>query len=165
MSGSRGGSSNNSSARKGSRAGAQMRGRQRQQGQQVALAAQPFDTLIDRLSHDGRGIAHWHDKTLFVSGALPGETVTVRQTGGHSKFNEAKTVAIIARSPERVEPVCEYYSRCGGCDLQHLEIDAQVAAKQKAVLDQLSRWGGVRPSRVLPPLRSTPEGYRARGIL
>ena len=142
-----------------------MRGRQRQQGQQVALEAQPFDTLIDRLSHDGRGIARWRDKTLFVSGALPGETVTVKQTGGHSKFNEAKAVDIISRSPERVEPVCEYYSRCGGCDMQHLAIEAQVAAKEKAVLDQLSRWGGVTPSQILPPLRSKPEGYRARARL
>jgi len=142
-----------------------MRGRQRQRGAQAPLAAQPFDAVIDRLSHDGRGIARWRDKTLFVSGALPGETVTVKQTGGHSKFNEAKTLDIISRSPERVEPVCEYYDRCGGCDLQHLAIEAQVAAKEKAVLDQLSRWGGLRPSTVLPPLRSKSEGYRARARL
>jgi len=139
-----------------------MRGRQRQRGLQAPLEAQPFDVVIDRLSHDGRGIARWRDKTLFVSGALAGETVAVKQTGGHSKFNEAKTLDIISRSPERVEPVCKYYDCCGGCDMQHLAIEAQVAAKEKTVLDQLSRWGGLTPSTVLPPLRSKPEGYRAR---
>ncbi len=86
----------------------------------------PFELEILDLSHDGRGVARRPEghalagKTVFVAGALPGERVRVQQTGRQRSFDEAKTLEVLAASPDRVEPRCQHFGGCGGCALQHL---------------------------------------------
>ncbi len=157
-------SNKRNSASKHRRSAAQMRGRQRQQGAQN-LETTPFEVDVHSLSHDGRGIARWQEKTLFVSGALPGETVVCKQSAAHGRFNEAKTVSIVSASSDRVDPPCEFYQRCGGCDLQHLAVDKQIQSKQASVLDQMQRIGGLQPQTVLPALQSKSSDYRVRARL
>lgn len=120
---------------------------------------------IERLSHDGRGIARWQGKTLFVAGALPGETVTIRLVGEQSRFAEGEVSEVLVQAPERQTPPCRHFGTCGGCQLQHLEPRSQVAAKQQAVLDQLERQGKVRPKALAAPILSPSEGYRHRARL
>src|SRR5437868_5349518 len=79
-------------------------------------------TFIHSLSHDGRGIATIADKTTFISGALPNETVTYKIIRKHSHFNEATTLDVLTPSLERVAPPCEHFSLCGGCSLQYMNI-------------------------------------------
>lgn len=128
--------------------------------------AQPLDDmrmgefLVDRLGHDGRGIASWNGKTLFIKGALPGERVSARLVRDHSRYTEARIDKLLEPSPERVTAPCPHFATCGGCQLQHLPVDQQLAFKQKAVLDQLELWGGVKPKHVLPPITSSDRGYR-----
>jgi 23S rRNA (uracil1939-C5)-methyltransferase len=116
--------------------------------------------VVDRLGHDGRGIASWNGKTLFIKGALPGERVSTRLVRDHSRYAEARIDKLLEPSPERVAAPCAHYSSCGGCQLQHLPVDQQLAFKQESVLDQLELWGGVKPRRVLPPITSSDSGYR-----
>lgn len=124
--------------------------------------------IID-LGHDGRGVARWGEdhaqpgKTVFVSGALPGERVSVQQTGKSRHYDEARTLDVPAASPDRVEPRCEHFGVCGGCVLQHLEESRQIHAKQQVLLDNLQRIGHVTPARVLPPLVDAAWGYRRKG--
>ncbi len=128
--------------------------------------AQPLDDMrmgefvVDRLGHDGRGIASWNGKTLFIKGALPGERVSARLVRDHSRYTEARIDKLLEPSPERVTAPCPHFANCGGCQLQHLPVDQQLVFKQKAVLDQLELWGGVKPKRVLPPITSSDRGYR-----
>ena len=75
--------------------------------------------VIERLSHEGRGIAHVAGKTVFVEGALPGETVSIRYTHLHGKFDEAVVTEITTPSPDRITPHCAHAERCGGCSFQH----------------------------------------------
>ena len=125
-------------------------------------------SIID-LSHDGRGVARWPEgqanagKTVFVSGALPGETVSVQQTARSRHFDEAKTLEVLEASPDRVTPRCPHFGTCGGCVLQHLAEDKQIEAKQRVLLDNLQRIGHVTPGAVLPPLRGDSWGYRRKG--
>jgi 23S rRNA (uracil1939-C5)-methyltransferase len=120
---------------------------------------------IDRLGHDGRGVAQLEGKTLFVAGALAGERVTARLVEDHSRFTEARVDQILRAAPERVEPPCPHYTNCGGCQLQHMQPAAQLAMKQQVVLEQLQRWGGVVPKRLLPPISVSDSGYRNRARL
>jgi 23S rRNA (uracil1939-C5)-methyltransferase len=120
---------------------------------------------VQGFSHDGRGIGRWREKTLFVSGALPGETVLCKQSASHGRFNEAKTLSVIQASSERVDAPCEFYQRCGACDLQHLAVDKQLIRKQESVLDQLQRLGGLQPEKILPALASESQDYRVRARL
>ena len=129
----------------------------------------PFRLDILDLSHDGRGVARRAEsdahvgKTVFVAGALPGESVMVQQTGRHRSFDEAKVVEVLSASPDRVEPRCPHFGTCGGCALQHLDESKQIHAKQRVLLENLERIGHVAPERVLPPLTDVAWGYRRKG--
>jgi 23S rRNA (uracil1939-C5)-methyltransferase len=116
---------------------------------------------VDRISHDGRGLAQWQGKTLFIEGALPGETVSARFIKEQSRYAEAVVDEVIVAALERQDPVCAHYVSCGGCQLQHVSPAAQLAFKQTAVLEQLQRWAGLVPEQVLPPITSTAEAYRS----
>ncbi len=120
---------------------------------------------VTSLSHDGRGVAHVAGKALFIAGALPGERVTVRSLKAHRNFDEATLDSIERASPERVVPGCAHFGVCGGCSLQHLAPEAQIAAKQEHLLDELRRTGRAQPARVLDSLVDSPWGYRRRARL
>ncbi len=134
-----------------------------------ALSARPGQRLgelvIDRLSDDGRGIAQWQGKTLFVEGALPGETVSARFAREHSRYAEAVVDQVITASAERQLPPCAHYVHCGGCQLQHLDPAAQLRYKQQVVLQQLQRWANLSPRQLLPAVTSGSEAYRQRARL
>ncbi|WP_240125110.1 23S rRNA (uracil(1939)-C(5))-methyltransferase RlmD [Thermomonas alba] len=127
-------------------------------------------SILD-LSHDGRGVARWPEghaqagKTVFVAGALPGETVLAEQTARSRHFDEAHTLKVQTASPDRVSPRCPHFGTCGGCVLQHLAEERQIAYKQQVLLDNLQRIGRVVPADVLPPLRAEAWGYRRKGRL
>jgi 23S rRNA (uracil1939-C5)-methyltransferase len=120
---------------------------------------------ITGLSHDGRGIARLKGKTVFIEDALPGETVRFRTLKKRSDFDEAQVTEVITPSSERAEPRCAHFGTCGGCALQHLSPEGQLAAKQQTLLDNLKRIGGLVPETVLPPLRGPEWGYRRRARL
>jgi 23S rRNA (uracil1939-C5)-methyltransferase len=131
----------------------------------AARAPREFELSIDDLGHDGRGVGRVEGKAVFVSGALPGERVRARQTGRNRHFDEAEAIEVLEASPQRVEPRCPHFGVCAGCVLQHLDQDAQIAAKQHVLLENLARIGHVQPERVLPPLADAAWGYRRKGRL
>lgn len=120
---------------------------------------------VDTLSHDGRGIAKLAGKTLFIEDALPGEEVAFRIYKRHRDYDEARLLEVLKPSPLRVVPRCAHFGTCGGCSLQHLEPEAQIAAKQQSLLDSLKRIGGLEPVELLPPLTGPMWGYRRRARL
>lgn len=124
-----------------------------------------MEITIEKLSHDGRGIAHLDGKTIFVENALPGETVVIEIFRKHRRYAEAKIINIIQASPERVTPPCEHFTMCGGCQLQHMHPDAQIALKEKTLLEQLQHFAKTQPKIVLPALRGPTLGYRHKARL
>lgn len=120
---------------------------------------------VERWSHDGRGLASLAGKTLFIQGALPGERVSARLLEDHPRYIEARVDQVIEGSTDRIEPACPHYQDCGGCQLQHVNPEAQLALKQQALMQQLQHWGKVTPKRILPAVSINPGGYRARARL
>ena len=120
--------------------------------------------IVD-LSHDGRGVARIDGKAVFVAGALPTERVRLRVLKRRRQLDEGALVEVLAASPARVVPRCAHFGICGGCSLQHLSGAAQLAAKQRELLENLQRIGNVHPERVLPPLRGPEWAYRRRARL
>lgn len=129
------------------------------------LPKEPVEAAIESLSHDGRGIAHVEGKAVFIHGALPGERVMFRYTARKRSHDEGEALEILQAAPQRVEPKCPHYDACGGCSLQHMAPEAQIAAKQQTLLDNLQRIGGVTPEDVLPPLTGPHWGYRRKARL
>lgn len=126
---------------------------------------QEVTTIIEDISHDGRGIAHVNGKTVFISGALPFEEVNFIYTKKRGKFDEGVVVDVIKAAPNRAEPKCPYFGICGGCSLQHLEASAQLQLKQQVLLEQLQHFGKTQPEEVLDPLTAPIWGYRRKARL
>jgi len=120
---------------------------------------------ITDLSHDGRGVTHINGKAVFVSRALAGERVRLRFTGKHRHYDEASVEEVLSASPDRVEARCAHFGVCGGCALQHLDPAAQIAAKQRVLLENFERIGKVQPAQWLPALTDQPWGYRRKARL
>jgi 23S rRNA (uracil1939-C5)-methyltransferase len=120
---------------------------------------------IVSLAQDGRGVARTAGKTVFVAGALPGESVMAIRRRRHRRYDEADTTAVLAPSPDRVEPRCRHFGTCGGCALQHLDGTRQLEAKRAHLGEQFARLGQVEPATWLEPLRGPVWGYRRRARL
>ncbi len=126
---------------------------------------QPFEVCIDNLSHEGRGVGRVNGKTIFVRGALPGETALVRKTRGRKSFDEGLALEISNPNPDRVAAECAHYEICGGCSLQHLASEKQISHKQSVLLELFDHHAGAEPQEVLPPLTADIWHYRRRARL
>ncbi len=129
------------------------------------LPKEPVRLEVNALSHEGRGIAQVEGKTVFVHGALPGEVVSAQYTRRHRRYDEAKVLEVEKAAPERIEPRCPHFGNCGGCSLQHLASERQIAFKQDVLLELLDHVGRVQPEQVLPPLQGPVWGYRRKARL
>ena len=126
------------------------------------LPLEPIEVEVTDLAHDGRGVGRCDGKAVFVHGALPGEVVRAKVIDRARKYDEAITVEVLTASSDRVKPECEWFDRCGGCALQHLESGAQRHWKHKRLVDNLERLGEVQPERWLEPITAEPWFYRRR---
>lgn len=120
---------------------------------------------IESVDLDGQGIAHRAGKVVFVQGGLPGETIVTRPVRSKARFDVAEIQYILHASPDRVQPRCRHYGICGGCNLQHADVRAQLAFKQRVLEDTLWHLGRVRPAQMLPPIEGRAWGYRFRARL
>ena len=128
-----------------------------------AAAMQPLH--IESLDHEGKGIGRRDGKTIFVDGALTGESVIASSYRKKPEFEQAQATQILKSSPYRVIPKCAWFGICGGCTHQHLDEAAQVAAKQRVLEDCFKHIGKVRPESILPPIHGPTWGYRTRARL
>jgi tRNA/tmRNA/rRNA uracil-C5-methylase (TrmA/RlmC/RlmD family) len=116
----------------------------------------------------GEGVARADQsggRVVFVRHALPGERVRVVVTeDGGGSFCRADVVAVLAASPDRVEPACPWARAggCGGCDLQHADPAAQRALKAAVVTEQLRRLAGIERDVTVEELPGGALGWRRR---
>ncbi|MBX5462385.1 MAG: 23S rRNA (uracil(1939)-C(5))-methyltransferase RlmD [Steroidobacteraceae bacterium] len=119
---------------------------------------------VAALTHEGEGIVRG-GKTVFVQGALPGERIRFRRTKRHRQHDDARLVEVLEPAPDRVQPRCAHFGVCGGCALQHLAPESQLAAKQLELRDSLERVAHALPDEWLEPLRGPVWNYRRRARL
>jgi 23S rRNA (uracil1939-C5)-methyltransferase len=121
-----------------------------------------IELRIERIASGGAGVAHVDGKAVFTDFVAPGDLAEVRIGEERPTFMRAELVRILEASPERVEAPCPLYGSCGGCALQHLAYESQLAAKAAVLTDAFKRIGGFTE---LPPVRAIPSpgyGYRNR---
>ena len=125
------------------------------------MIMEDFEVEVERILPGGLGLAHAGGKTVFVSLAAPGDRVRVRIDRQQGELLFASIVEIITPSPERIEPPCPYFGRCGGCDFQQLTYEAQLAAKAGIIRDCLHRIARLEniPEIVVTP---SPNNWRYR---
>jgi 23S rRNA (uracil1939-C5)-methyltransferase len=121
---------------------------------------------VESLDQEGKGVAHnAGGKVVFIEGALPGERVAYSTYRRKPAFEQARVQSIELPSSQRVTPRCPHFGVCGGCSVQHLELSAQLAVKQRVLEDSLLHLGNVRPETMLRPVYGSPWGYRRRARL
>ena len=117
---------------------------------------QIFTVKITDMGTDGEGIGHLEDSdalsgngyTLFVKDAVLGDTVRAKVVKPKKGYAFARLEEVLEPSPDRVEPVCAYARQCGGCQLQAVSYEKQLAFKDRKVKNNLIRIGGFAPDFV-----------------
>ena len=104
-------------------------------------------------------------KVIFIQGALPTELVTYVVTRDKARFSKAKVLDILKPAVFRAQPQCKAFGVCGGCTMQHLDIRAQVAMKQRVLEDDLKHIAKVVPEEILRPMGGPAWEYRHRARL
>jgi 23S rRNA (uracil1939-C5)-methyltransferase len=118
------------------------------------------------LDAEGRGVAHNPEgKVIFVEGALPREQVTAETLQKKSKYEFSRVKTLLKESSERRKPRCPHFGVCGGCLTQHADGHLQMAAKQRALEENLVRIGKVQAETMLPIVYGQEWGYRRRARL
>lgn len=95
---------------------------------------------IKRLGINGEGVGFYKKQTIFVDNALPGEIVEVKIVDAKDKYATGVVTKFKQKSPNRIEPKCPYYEKCGGCQLQHLSYDSQLEEKKNIVVESFMRY-------------------------
>ena len=121
--------------------------------------------IIESLDHEARGVTRLDGKTVFVEGALPGECVEYASYRRKPSYELARTLRVEESSAQRVIPRCPHFGVCGGCSMQHLDAEAQVAAKQRLLEDNLWHLGRIKADQLYAPIYGQSWGYRYRARL
>jgi len=122
------------------------------------------------LDLDAQGVARKPDgKVVFIEGALPGELVSVKVGRKKNNWEQGTVTEIHHESSQRVTPGCPHFGlhqgACGGCKMQHLDVAAQVAVKQRVLEDNLWHLAKVKAESLLRPILGPAWGYRYRARL
>ncbi|WP_281349660.1 23S rRNA (uracil(1939)-C(5))-methyltransferase RlmD [Paraburkholderia bonniea] len=126
---------------------------------------------IDSLDMEARGVGRTRNedgtpgKVIFVEGALPGERVSYSSYRRKAAFEQAEVAAVMRASVMRTQPGCPFFGKCGGCSMQHLEVRAQVAVKQRVLEDSLAHLSHLRADTLFRPIHGPSWGYRYRARL
>ncbi|MGI6076003.1 MAG: 23S rRNA (uracil(1939)-C(5))-methyltransferase RlmD [Pyramidobacter sp.] len=121
---------------------------------------------ISRMNSVGQGIGRAQDgRTVFVDGALPGETAVIAVRQEKKSYIQARVERIVKGNPHRREPQCQWYRSCGGCQLQHADYELQCRIKSMLAEDALRRLGGFEIAEPLECVPSPAEwGYRNKAV-
>jgi 23S rRNA (uracil1939-C5)-methyltransferase len=119
------------------------------------------DLKIEDIAFGGKGVGREEGKAIFVPYTVERELISAEIVREKKQFAEAELVELKQTSPERVEPQCPYFGRCGGCAYQHMNYEHQLAIKWRQVRDALQRIGKLKniPMR---PIIPSPEQYAYR---
>ncbi len=118
---------------------------------------------IEDVAFGGEGVARVNDFVVFVPFVLPGEVVDVEISEIKKRFARARLIRVVQASPDRTQPLCRYFTECGGCQYQHVDYAAQLRLKHKQVCDLFQRLGGLDAGVIAPVVPCPkPYGYRNR---
>lgn len=122
-----------------------------------------FEMMCENFGQDAQGVCRHDGMAVFVPGLLPGERAKVRIVKPEKRYAFGRVEELLEASPDRAEPFCPIYKRCGGCSCQHMTYDTSLRFKQDQVQQLLTRVGGL--NIVVPPVlgMDEPFAYRNKG--
>ena len=123
---------------------------------------QEVELEIATVTNLGEGLARVDGWVVFVAGALPGEKVVARIWHNSANFSRGDLVRVVVPSPHRVQPRCDLFGECGGCQYQNLAYPQQLEWKRRQVAEAFERLGGLKVD--VDPCHPSPKqyGYRSK---
>ena len=119
---------------------------------------------ITGLTDECAGVGRFEGFAVFVPYALPDETVRAHIIKVAKNYAVGKLIEVIEPSPDRVEPVCPHFYKCGACSLLNMDYGAQLKLKRQIVKDALERIGGFKDIAVENTVgMESPLRYRNKG--
>lgn len=106
---------------------------------------------LEGLVPGGEAIAHLGGFAVFVPGGVPGDRVRARVISTKPHYARATVTEILAPGSQRTGARCPLFGRCGGCQWQEVDYQAQLHWKQRMVVEALSRLGGFPDPDVVHP--------------
>jgi 23S rRNA (uracil1939-C5)-methyltransferase len=125
------------------------------------VAPQTVALRPQSMSYRGTAVARMDGRAVFVSGALPGESVLAEIERERRDFVEARAVEIVEASPWRVQPRCDHFGTTGSCEWEFIDYQEQLRLKSAILAEQLKRIGRLTDIELLPAVPSPSLwGYR-----
>jgi 23S rRNA (uracil1939-C5)-methyltransferase/tRNA (uracil-5-)-methyltransferase len=123
---------------------------------------QEVEVEIATLTNLGDGLGRVDGWVVFVAGALPGEKVVVKIWHNAANYSRGDLVRVLVPSPHRVQPRCELFGECGGCQYQNMAYQEQLEWKRKQVAEVYERIGGLKIT--IEACHPSPKqyGYRSK---
>jgi len=105
---------------------------------------------VENYAAEGKSLARRDGKVIFIGNVVPGDVVDVRLSKNKKDWAEGHPIRFRSYSEQRVEPFCEHFGVCGGCQWQMLPYELQLQYKQQQVFDHLTRIGRIDLPPMLP---------------
>lgn len=120
------------------------------------------ELTIEKIVNGGDGLSHIGTQAVFVPFSAPGDVLEVRITEVARNFARAEISRILTPSPMRRTPPCQYFGKCGGCQLQHLDYPSQLKVKESFLRESLRRVGRIDWPHEIEIKSDVEFGYRSR---
>ena len=124
-----------------------------------------FEFSPIKLVYGGDALGHHAGRTVLAPRILPGEQAEVEELRTQKGVVHARPVRILTASPDRVEPPCPYFGRCGGCQYQHLSAEKQPVTKAEILRETLRRLGTINWEADIPIHSGPAWNYRNQAQL
>lgn len=115
---------------------------------------------VEKLDHQGRGIAYFQNKPLFIEGGLCGESLDIQILESKKRYSKGLIKKINQASELRIAARCPHYHECGGCHLQHIDHQQQIKIKSQGLLSLFQRFAKQAPAQLAEPVIDQAWGYR-----
>ena len=115
--------------------------------------------LIEDFASEGKSIAKYNGKAIFVESGVPGDLVNISLTKSKKDWAEGYITHFLKKSEQRIEPLCKHAGTCGGCQWQVVDYKTQIKFKYQQVVDNFTRIGKFTLPPILPIIPATETFY------
>lgn len=119
-----------------------------------------FTIIPEKIVFGGSCLSKVNGKNVFIPFAIPGEKIEIEITKSFRDYDLAKIVKVIEPSAHRVMPFCPLYGKCGGCNMQHIDIEYQRQLRSSMLKDCFEREGIACPP--IEIISGSEKNYRSR---
>lgn len=119
-----------------------------------------YSIKIEDLGHAGEGVGRIEDFTVFVEGGIPGDHLKIKLKTLKKNYGIGRIIEVLEASKDRINPICPLANTCGGCQIMHMDYEAQLDIKRKRVKEILERIGKIK-TKIHPTIgMENPYEYR-----